>query len=58
MKDFDAFLNAYESLFSTYITAHNKTIEGQFREVKSVMTGVTISIEELDFENEKENLQL
>jgi len=57
VKDFDKFVNDYEALFATYVTVHDKSVAGQFREVKNVMTGVTISIEELDLDTENLNVQ-
>jgi len=57
VKDFDKFVNDYEALFAAYVTVHDKSVAGQFREVKNVMTGVTISIEELDLDTENLNVQ-
>ena len=43
-------------LFQTFNTSHQNLIQSQFKEVKNVKTGVTISVEEIEGKEEA-NLQ-
>lgn len=57
VEEFGTFTASVESIFSAFSAGYQKNLDGQFREVKKVMTGVTISIEEIE-EFSDERIQL